>query len=112
LKLSEDKKELLVFLGILSAIIGAFSLFYFGLTGLRVFIGIILATIPFYIFFNTFDLTEGEKFVLSIISGITLFPSFVYLLGFFMPFRMSIGIVLVLLTGIVVGWSYFKTKKN
>src|SRR3989344_5872732 len=102
----------MVFLGILSAIIGGFLLFYFGLTGLRVFIGIILTTIPFYIFFNTLDLTEGEKFVLAIISGITLFPSFVYLLGFLVPFRIAIVIVFVLLTGIAVGWQYLKTKKN
>jgi len=102
----------MVFSVILFAIIGGFLLFYFGLAGLRVFFGIILATIPFYIFFNTFDLTEGEKSVLSIISGLTLFPSFVYLLGFFVPFRIAIGIVFVLLTGIAVVLGYFKTKKN
>lgn len=112
MKLDNESKELLVFLAIISVIIGVFLTSYFGLAGLKVFIGIIMASAPFYIFLNTFNLAEGEKFVLSLILGITLFPSFAYLLGFFVPFRMSIAIVFVVLTAISVSWSYRKSRKS
>ena len=112
MKLDNESKELLAFLAIAATIIGVFLTFYFGLAGLKVFIGIIMASAPFYIFLNTFSLAEGEKFVLSLILGIILFPSFVYLLGFFMSFRMSIAIVFALLTAISVLWSYMKSRKS
>ena len=112
MKLNKESKELLVFLAIIAVIIGIFLTFYFGLAGLKVFIGIIMASLPFYIFLNTFSLAEGEKFVLSLIFGITLFPSLVYLLGFFMSFRMSIAIVFVVLASISVLWSYMNFRKN
>ena len=112
MKLDNESKELAVFLAIIAVIIGIFSAFYFGLAGLRVFIGIIMASAPFYIFLNTFSLAEGEKFVLSLVLGITLFPSFAYLLGFFVSFRMSIAIVFAALTAISVLWSYRKSRKS
>lgn len=105
MKLNNDSKELLVFLAIIAVIIGIFLAFYFGLTGLKVFIGIIMASLPFYVFLNSFKLAEGEKFVLSIILGITLFPSFAYLLGFLVSFRMSIAIVFILLTAVSIFWN-------
>ena len=108
MKISNEQKELLVFLAIISLIIGAFLTFYFGLAGLKIFIGIIMSSLPFYIFLNTFNLAESEKFVLSLIFGMTLFPSLVYLLGFFMPFRMSIAVVFVILTGLACLSRYFK----
>ena len=112
MKLNKESKELLVFSAIIAAIIGIFSTFYFGLAGPKVFIGIIMASLPFYIFLNTFSLDEGEKFILSLIFGITLFPSFVYLLGFFVSFRMSIAVVFAVLTAVSVLWSYRKSRKS
>ena len=112
MKLNNESKELLVFLAIIAVIIGTFLTFYFGLAGLKVFIGIIMASAPFYIFLNTFKLAEGEKFVLSLILGITLFPSFAYLLGLFVPFRISIAIVFAALTAISVLWNYLKSRKR
>ena len=111
MKLNNESKELLAFSAIIAAIIGIFSAFYFGLAGLKVFIGIIMMSLPFYIFLNTFNLAEGEKLILSLILGITLFPSFAYLLGFFMPFRMSIAAVFVVLIGISLAYTYLKSKK-
>ena len=112
MKLNSESKELSVFLTIIAVIIGIFSAFYFGIAGLKIFIGIILASLPFYIFLNTFSLAEGEKFVISLILGITLFPSFAYLLGFFVPFRMSIAIVFAVLAAISALWSYIKSRKS
>ena len=112
MKLNKESKKLLVFSAIIAAIIGIFSTFYFGLAGPKVFIGIIMASLPFYIFLNTFSLDEGEKFVLSLIFGITLFPSLVYLLGFFISFRMSIAVVFLLLIGVSVLWNYMNFRKN
>lgn len=112
MKLNNESKELFVFLAIIAVIVGIFLTFYFRLTGLKVFIGVIMASLPFYISLNTFGLSEGEKFILALIFGLTLFPSFVYLLGFFVSFRMSIAIVFVVLTAISVLWSYTKSRKN
>ena len=112
MKLDNESGELLIFLAIVAVIIGVFSAFYFGLAGLKVFIGIIMASVPFYIFLSTFNLAECENFVLSLILGITLFPSFVYLLGFFVPFRISIAIVFAALTAISVLWNYLKSRKS
>ena len=108
MKISNEQKELLVFLAIISLIIGAFLTFYFGIAGLKVFIGIVIMSLPFYIFLNTLNLAEGEKFVLSLVLGVTLFPSLAYLLGFFMSFRMSIAVVFVILTGLACLSRYFK----
>ncbi|MBI4143326.1 hypothetical protein HY487_00415 [Candidatus Woesearchaeota archaeon] len=112
MKLNNESKELAVFLAVIAAAIGIFSAYYFGLAGLKVFIGIILASLPFYIFLNTFRLDEGEKFILSLIFGVTLFPSFAYLLGFFVPFRISIAIVFAVLIGISFAYAYLKSKKK
>ncbi len=111
MKLNNESRELLTFLAIIVAITGIFSAFYLGIAGLKVFIGIIMTSIPFYIFLNTFSLAEGEKFVLSLVLGITLFPSLVYLLGFLVSFRMSIAIVFAALTAISVLWSYTSSRK-
>ena len=112
MKLDNKLKELLVFLAIISAIIGAFLTFYFGIAGLKVFIGIIMMSLPFCILLNAFEIAEGEKFILSLIFGITLFPSFAYLLGFFISFRMAIAAVLVLLIGASLLWNYLRSRKN
>ena len=112
MKLDNESKELLVFLAVIGIIIGIFLTFYFGIAGLKVFVGIIMASVPFYVFLNTFNLTEGEKFVLSLMLGLALFPSFVYLLGFLVSFRMSIAIVFIALTAISVLWSYMGSRKS
>ena len=112
MKISNEQKELLVFLAIISLIIGAFLTFYFGIAGLKVFIGIIMMSLPFCILLNAFEIAEGEKFILSLVLGITLFPSLAYLLGFFISFRMAIGVVFVLLTGTSITLNYYKSVKN
>ena len=124
MKLNKESKELLVFLAVIAVIIGIFLTFYFGLAGLKVFIGIIIMALPFYIFLNTFELAEGEKFVLSLMLGITLFPSFAYLLGFFVILEIILislyhssiieilNILLALITFLLISIIIMTLKKN
>jgi len=67
-----------------------FSYISFGITGIRVALGIAFVSLPFYIMLNKFELAEGEKFVFSALLGLTIFPSLVYLLGLVISFRMAI----------------------
>lgn len=113
MKLGNEPKELLAFLAIVGLIIGIFAAALFGFAGLRVFMGIIFASAPFYWILINFNLTEGEKFVLSLMLGLTLFPSLVYLLGFLISFRISIIISFMIFIGIGFLLKHLlKTKHN
>lgn len=103
-------KELMIFLAITTLIISIFSFILFGFTGVRIVLGIIIMWIPFCLILNNFDLTLGEKFVFSLILGITLFPSMVYLLGLLFSFRIAIVVTFVLL--ILVWFLISKFKKK
>ncbi len=91
-----ETKELLVFVSIAILVVGIFSFVVFGLTGLRVFFGIVFISVPFYFILNNFELSESEKFVFSILLGLTLFSSLVYLLGLLVSFRMAIAVAFAL----------------
>ena len=93
-------------------IIAIFSFSLFGITGLRIFIGVIFVSFPFFMMLNNFDLAEGEKIVFSLTLGLTLFSSLAFLLGFLMSFRLSIAIVFltVLMIAFLIG--KFKRKVN
>lgn len=82
--------EFFVFLLICIALIATFSFTLFGITGLRILAGIIFMSLPFYFILDNLKLTEDEKFVFSVLFGLTLFPSFVYLLGLLISFRIAI----------------------
>ena len=97
MELNDSTKELLVFLAISSIVILAFAYYLFGITGIRVVLGIIFVSLPFYFIIDNFNLPEGEKFVFSLLPGLTLFSSFVYLLGLVISFRISIIIVFIVL---------------
>ena len=90
-------KEFAAFLLVCSLTILLFLFLLFGIAGLRVALGILFISLPFYLIANNFDLGEGEKFVLSFVFGITVFPSLVYLLGLLISFRVSIFIVFAVL---------------
>jgi len=111
LKLSNDSKELIVFLSIIATVISIFSFVLFGITGVRVFIGIIFMSLPFYLLLDNFKLTLGEKFVFSIILGITILPSLAFLLGFVISFRLAIWAVFIVLIIAAVVLKKFKGSK-
>ena len=87
-----------------------FSYALFGMAGLRVALGIVFVSLPFYFILNNFDFGQGEKFVFSLVFGITIFPSLVYALGFLVSFKISIVIIFILL--IVVALTVRKLKKK
>lgn len=97
-----NEKGFLAFVLILAAAIAVFSFALFGLTGARVVFGIIFVSVPFYLILNNFELAEGEKIVFSILLGLTIFPSFVYILGFLISFRISIITVFIVLIGLAL----------
>ena len=97
----------MIFVFISGIVIGIFSFIIFGLTGIKVFAGIIFMTLPFYFIFDNFKLSEAEKFVFSLLAGFTLFSGFAYLLGLVVSFRISILIVFLALLSVA-----FIIKKN
>ena len=109
---NNETKELLIFVFILGIVIGIFSFIAFGLAGIRVFAGIIFISLPFYFIFDSFELNEAEKFVFSMLAGITLFSGLACLLGLIMPFRISILIVFLALLLAAFIIRKFRRKKN
>jgi len=105
---NSESKGLIAFLLIIILVILAFSYFLFGVTGARVAMGIVFVSLPLYLILNNFGLEESEKFVFSILLGITIFPSLVYLLGLLISFRISIAAVFAAL--IAAGFALRKIK--
>ena len=109
--LNNEQKELLVFLLITILIALIFSFVLFGLTGIRVVLGILFISLPFYLILNNFELTEGEKSVFSILFGLTLFSALVYILGLVISFRIAIIITFIVLIIVAFLIRKFKAKK-
>ena len=109
MNLKSEMKELLVFASIIILIIGIFSFVIFGIAGFRVFAGIIIISIPFYLILNNFELSESEKLIFSILLGLTIFPSLVYLFGLLISFRISM--VLAFAIFIIIAIILRKYKK-
>lgn len=110
MELKIKDKGFIAFLLACSLAILLFSYFLFGIAGLRVALGIFLVSLPFYLIINNFDFSEGEKFVLSLLFGATIFPSLIYALGLLVSFRMSIFIVFLFL--IIMAVMIWKFKKK
>lgn len=107
-----NSKELYIFILIIIITIIVFSYIILGVTGIRVAFGIILVSLPFYLILNNFSLTQGEKFVFSILMGLTIFSSLVYILGFVISFRVAIAVIFVLLIGISIVIRRYKSKNK
>ncbi len=88
-----------------------FAYYLFEMTGIWIVIGIVLMALPFYIMLNNFQLNDGEKFVFSIILGLTIFPALVYLTGFLISFKISIIMIFAILLILAFAAGKFK-KKN
>lgn len=112
MNIKNDTKELIIFALILLLAATIFSYVLFGTTGVRIVAGIIFMSLPFYIFFNNFELGEGEKFVFSILLGLTLFPSLVYILGLVISFRVGIAVAFIVFIGIAIILNRYKSKKH
>lgn len=85
----KSENSVLLLTALILVILGSFLVL--GLAGARTMSGIIIVIfLPFYLIFDNFGLSYGEKIAFSFFTGITLFPSFAYWLGFVVPFRISI----------------------
>jgi len=105
------KVENLGFIGVMVVVILTFFYFILGFSGMMAVLGIILLfIIPIYFILDNFDLGQDEKLIFSFFLGVGIFPSFVYWIGLFISFRLSILISFVLL--IVVGVLVRKYRKK
>lgn len=107
--LNKEHKELLWFSLIILAAAITLSFTLFGMTGIRVVLGIAVMSLPFYLILNNFELGEGEKSVFSLLLGLTIFPSLAYMLGFLMSFRMAIAVSFAVF--ILIGMALWKFKR-
>ncbi|MDP3766159.1 MAG: hypothetical protein Q8R04_06620 [Nanoarchaeota archaeon] len=106
---SNESKELAIFLSIAILVVLAFSFALFGVTGIRVVIGIVFISFPFYLILANFGLSEGEKYVFSLLLGLTIFPSLVYMLGLAISFRTSIAVTFAIFVLVAIAlWKYKK----
>ncbi len=108
LKINNEK---LIFLSIIFLTISVFSFILFGITGLKIFLGIIFVSFPFYLILGNFDITEGELFVFSLLLGITLLPSLAYLIGLIVSFRIAIFAAFIVFIGVAFAIKKMKNKK-
>ena len=86
----------MIFLLVIALSVLVFSFVLFGNTGIRVVLGIIFVSLPFYLILNNFQIEQSEKFVFSVLLGLTLFPSLVYIFGLVVSFRIGIAAAFVL----------------
>jgi len=111
LKLSSETKELIAFTSAILLVVLAFSYYFFNIAGMKVVLGIVLMSLPFYLILNTFSFKEGEKAVFSILMGVTLFPSLAYLIGLLISFKSAIAITFIIfMAAAAVAWRFRKQK--
>ena len=110
MEINKEAKETGIFAALCAIIISIFLFFLFGFTGVRVFIGIIFVSFPFYFILNNFNLSETEKFVFSMLLGFVLFSALAYWLGFLIPFKLAIIAVFIILMIISLIIRKFKPK--
>ena len=109
---NNDLKELIIFSSFILLAMPIFSFVLFDVTGVRVVLGVIFISAPFYFMLNNFGLNEGEKFVFSALLGLTVFPSLAYILGLVMPFRIAIAVAFKAFVGIAVAMIKYGNLKK
>ena len=109
---SSEFREFIIFFSVVVLAALVFLFILFGMTGARVVLGIILISLPFYLILNGFDIGEGEKFIFSILLGLTIFPSLVYILGLVISFRIAIAVSFMAFAGTAVLLWGRKSKKS
>lgn len=98
-----------VIIGISTLVLVVFGML-FQFTGVLTILSLfILFYVPLYFVVNALDIEPDEKIFLPFFLGIGIIPTVVYWLGIIIPFRISMGIVVVALT---VGGYLIYHKKN
>ena len=109
--MKESKYEAMILFGIILVLITLESFALFGIAGFRTVLGFAaIVFAPFYLIFNNFSLSGGEKIAFSFFAGITVFPSMAYWLGFAVSFKISIFIIFAAL--LIVAYTIKKQKKK
>lgn len=96
---NSETRESIALISVIAAALLVFLFTLFGLVGMKVALGILVVSFPFYLILSNFRLDFGEQFIFSLLLGLTIFPSLAYILGFFISFKIAIFIVFALLTG-------------
>ena len=112
MNLSNERKGFIIFLLIVVIIITVFSFALFGFTGIRIIFGIIFVSFPFYLILGNFELTDTEKFIFSILLGLTIFSSLVYILGLVISFRIAIILTFMILVIAAIAYRYTKKQRK
>ena len=111
----EIKKDDLIFLGIICAILIIASSLRLGFTGaLSIAIIILVFAIPVYFFLNKLDFTFAEKTIFSVFLGLGIVGSLTYYIGLVIKFRHAIilSAILVVFSGILFGMIKNKYLNN
>ena len=109
---NNELKELILFSSIALPAILIFSFVLFGITGMRVVLGIVFVSLPFYFILNNFELSQAEKFVFSILLGLTIFPSLAYIFGLLISFRIAILLAFIIFLAVAFVLTKYKHQKN
>ena len=103
----------MIFLLVIALSVLVFSFVLFGTTGIRVVLGIIFVSLPFYLISNNFQIEQSEKHIFSILLGLTIFPSLAYLFGLVISFRIAIAASFIIFVGTaVILWSRKSKQQN
>ena len=108
----KESGELILFLSIVLIAFLVFSYKFFGLAGIKIVLGIAMMTLPFYFMLGRFP--DGERFVFSILLGLTIFPALSYIIGLWISFKTSIiltWIIFISIALILIGMKK-KNQKN
>ena len=111
MSLRNETKELILYAFLMLIVITIFAYTLFKLTGVMVVLGIVLISLPFYFILHKFELPEGEKFVFSILIGLTILPSLTYAFGLLISFRIAMAISFAIFIILAVALNKIKPKK-
>ena len=102
-----DKLEKNILIGIF-VVFSIFLLALLGFSALRLFIAIVIASIPFYFILSRFELETLEKIIFSFFLAIGIIPTFVY------PLALLIGSVrtsTIIVAAALFGLAFLFRKK-
>ena len=103
----KESGELVSFVFVVLIALLVFSYKFFGLAGIKAAFGIVLMSLPFYFMLGRFP--DGERFVFSILLGLTIFPALVYIIGLWISFTMSIIVTFIIFSALAV---FLRLKKK
>ena len=106
----KSENNLLLSLAAILLILESFTLL--GFNGSRTISGLIIFIfLPFFLVFDSLNLSYGEKLIFSFFVGIMVFPSLVFWLGFVASFKAAIIIVFIATLSLGLFLKFYFRKK-